>query len=81
MPTTTIRIEQSTHKKLRALASQTGDTIPHLVAVAVEEYDRRLFWDQVNAEFKALRRNLKSWKRELQERAAWNATLADGLQE
>src|SRR2546421_534892 len=51
MPTTAtsiIRIGGRTHKKLRELATRTGATMQQLVAAAVEEYERKLFWDQVN---------------------------------
>jgi len=79
MPTTMIRVEQATHKKLRALAARTGDTMSQLVAAAVEEFERKLFWEQVNKEFTSLRDDPKLWKHELEERAAWDATLSDGL--
>ena len=81
MPTTMIRVEQTTHKKLRALASRTGDTMPQLIAAAVEELERKLFWEQINQEFASLREDPTSWKHELEERAAWDATLSDGLEE
>jgi hypothetical protein len=76
-----IRVEHATHKKLRALASRTGDTMPQLVAVAVEELERKLFWEQVTSEFASLRDDSKAWKHELGERAAWDATLSDGLED
>lgn len=81
MPTTMIRVEQATHKKLRALASRTGETMPQLVAAAVEEFERKLFWEQVSQEFTSLREDPRSWKHELEERAAWDATLSDGLED
>ncbi len=81
MPTTMIRVEQATHKKLRALASRTGDTMPQLVAAAVEELERKLFWEKVHEEFTSLRDNPKAWQHELEERATWDATLADGLED
>ena len=51
-----------------------------LVAAAVEEYERKLFWENVNAEYAALRGDAKAWKQELDERAAWDTTLSDGLE-
>ncbi len=62
MPTTMMRVEKSTHKKLRSLAAQTGGTMPQLVAAAVEELERKLFWDQVNNEYASLRADPKAWK-------------------
>ena len=81
MATTMIRVEEKVRKKLRDLAARTGGSMQQLVADAVEEYERRLFWQQVNSEFAALRNDPKAWKQELEERAAWDATLSDGLEE
>jgi predicted DNA-binding protein len=76
-----IRVEVSTHKRLRSLAARTGGTMPAIVAAAVEEYERKLFWEQVNVEFAALRGDPKAWKHEIEERAAWDATLSDGMED
>jgi predicted transcriptional regulator len=76
-----IRVEQATHKKLRALAARTGDTMPQVVAAAVEEFERMLFWERVNQEFASLRDDPRSWKHEVEERAAWDDTLSDGLED
>lgn len=49
-----------------------------ILGKAVEAYWRRLFLEEVNASFAALRANPDVWREELAERAAWEATLADG---
>jgi hypothetical protein len=72
-----IRVDQAVEKRLGEIAARTGDTMQEVVAAAVEEYERKLFWEQVNAEFAALRNDPKAWKQELDERAAWDATLSD----
>ena len=81
MATTMIRVEKTTHQKLRSLAARTGGTLPQLLAAAVEEYERKLFWEQVNQEFADLPKDAKAWQHELEERALWDATLSDGLEE
>ncbi|GEM_PF-4771483 len=48
---------------------------------AVEAFRRQTFLQEVNTEFVALRRDRKAWKQEKAERKAWEATLADGLEE
>lgn len=48
---------------------------------ALSEFQRKCFWEQTNAAYAALRKNPKAWKEELAERAAWNATLLDGLED
>jgi hypothetical protein len=67
-----IRIKRSTHKQLRNLAAYTGKSVSVCAAIAVEEYERKLFWQKVNDEFAALRQDTVAWKHELEERAAWD---------
>lgn len=38
------------------------------------------FWDRVNAQYADLRNDPVAWAQELEERALWDATLADGLE-
>lgn len=76
----TVRINESTHATLRSLAAEAGETMQAVLDKAVEEYQRRLFWDQVEAAAGDLRRDAAAWKEELAERRAWEATLSDGLE-
>jgi hypothetical protein len=46
---------------------------------AIEEYRRRRFLDDVNRAYEALRNDPTAWAEELEERAAWDATISDGL--
>lgn len=48
---------------------------------AIEECRRNRLLDQTNAAFAALRSDEHPWKDELAERQAWDATLADRLNE
>jgi hypothetical protein len=47
----------------------------------VDDFDRESFWKQVNSACKALRNDPIAWQKELEERSAWDATLADGIDE
>ena len=78
MPSTTIRIGEQSHRILRRLAEVSGESMQSVAAKAIEEYRRRVFLDRLNEEFAALRRDPVAWKEELEERKAWEATLADG---
>ena len=49
-----------------------------VIESALAEYERKLFWSKTASEFQALRNNPKAWKAELEERDAWDVTLADG---
>ena len=46
---------------------------------AEEAYRRRRMLEQTNAAYAALRADPQRWAEELEERAAWDATLADGM--
>ncbi len=48
---------------------------------AIEHYRRQRFLDATNAAFAALRNDPERWREELEEREAWDATLADGLED
>ncbi|MBI3978559.1 MAG: ribbon-helix-helix protein, CopG family [Chloroflexi bacterium] len=75
----TVRITEETRAALWELARQTGQPMQELLARAVEAYRRQRILEQTNAAYAALRANPAAWQEEHQERAAWNATLADGL--
>lgn len=79
MSSLTVRISETSHRALRALADHTGESMQTVLAKAIEEYRRRKFLERVNAAFAALRTDPEAWKHEQEERAAWDATLSDGL--
>jgi hypothetical protein len=47
---------------------------------ALESYRRQRFLEALNEDFSALRKDPAAWASEQDERAAWDATLADGLE-
>lgn len=81
MATLTVRIGKEAHEVLRELASQTGESMPTVLAKALEEYRRKRFWEEANAAWAALRADPQAWQEELEERALWDATLMDGLED
>lgn len=76
-----VRISESTHATLRSVAVECGETMQAVLVKAIEEYRRRLFWERVDAASSDLRRDSAAWQEELSERRAWDATLADGLED
>jgi hypothetical protein len=46
---------------------------------ALDAYRRKLFFDQLNAGYAALRADPQAWAEEQEERKLWDATLMDGL--
>jgi hypothetical protein len=71
-----IRVDENVQKRLRGLADRAGTSIQQVVTDAVEVYERKLFWEQVNREYVALRKDPKAWKQELRERATWHSRIS-----
>jgi predicted transcriptional regulator len=78
MPGTTVRVSEAVHDRLHKLAAEKRMTMSAVLDSALAEYERKLFWAKTAAEFQSLRNDPKAWKAELEEREAWDATLADG---
>jgi hypothetical protein len=75
----TIDISAAAREKLRELAKLEHSSTEAVLDRALEAYRRQLFFEQANAAYAALRSNPEEWKSELEERALWDVTLTDGL--
>ena len=75
-----IRISPRSKAVLRTLAKQEGKPMQAVLDEAIEHYQRDKFLDEVNAAFAKLRGDRKAWKEERAERARWDKTLNDGLE-
>ncbi len=74
-----IDISETAHEKLRELAVLEHSSTDAVIDRALEAYRRKLYFEQANAGYEALQSNPEDWKEELEERALWDATLGDGL--
>ena len=81
MASTTVRINEQTHRILSALASQCRMSKVELVARAVENLRRQQMLERTNAAYAALRADPQAWREEQAEREEWDSTLADGLED
>jgi hypothetical protein len=79
MSTSTVRLNESSHRILREMAEQSGKTMREILEKALEAYRRRLFFENLNAGYAALKADPKAWAAMEEERKAWEATLMDGL--
>jgi predicted DNA-binding protein len=79
--TTTIRVSEKTRDTLHALARDVGVPMAEVVELAIEQYRRQRILDAANAEYAALRADPEAWAEVQAERAVWDVTLADGLEE
>jgi predicted transcriptional regulator len=81
MTTTTIRVSAKTHNTLRDLARTIGAPMQEIVEQAVEQYRRQRLLAATNAAYAALQADPDAWQEVREERAMWDVTLADGLEE
>jgi len=79
MATPSVRISEQSHRILRELAEQTGQTMADVLEKALDAYRRKLFFEQFNAGYAALRAEPEAWAELESERKLWDATLMDGL--
>ncbi len=78
---TTMRITERSHETLRRLSDEAKLSMQEIADRAIEEYRRRQILEQTNAAYAGLRLDPEAWQQELEERADWEDTLADGLEE
>ena len=76
----TIAISTQAQRTIRALAKKTNLSAHEIVERAVEELRRKLLFEEANANYAALQEQPAVWHEVEQEREAWDATLADGLE-
>jgi predicted transcriptional regulator len=81
MTTKMIRISDRTRSALLELASDSGESMQQVLARAVEAYRAQRLLERTNEAYARLRNSPDLWKEELEERALWERTLADGLED
>jgi len=81
MTSSTVRISEEAKSVLQQLSARSGRKMQDVLGEAIESYRRRVFLEQANAAFAALRADAEAWTDEEEERAAWETALADGVEE
>ena len=81
MASTTIRINKSTLETLKEIAGRVGEPLQIVLSKAIESYRRQRFLEETNSAYAKLRKSSSAWKEELDERKAWDSTLADDLED
>ena len=79
MTTTTVRISEQSRSSLKRLATGEGKTMQQVLDAAIEAYRRQRFLEEANQAYAKLRSDSEEWAAELEERAAWDATMGDDL--
>lgn len=80
MATRVVRLAEESHEVLRELSEAAGKPASAILARAIEDYRRARFLEGLNEDFARLRADPEAWREELDERAAWDETIADGLE-
>ncbi|MFL5806195.1 MAG: toxin-antitoxin system protein [Roseiflexaceae bacterium] len=78
---TTICVSEKTRNTLHQLSRDVGVPIVDIVERAIEHYRRQHILDQANAVYAALRADPTAWAEMQAERAVWDVTVADGLED
>ena len=77
----TVRVNAESHRKLKTLAEELGESMPTVLEQAIESLRRARFLEQASRAYGELRSDKKAWAAEQAERKAWDKTLKDGLAE
>ena len=80
MPSGTVKISEDARSILRELAEQMGEPMQRVLEKAIEQYRRQHLFDEADAAYLALRADPEAWQEELNERRAWEVTLADDIE-
>ncbi len=81
MVSVSIRISEETHQRLQALSQSEHRPISRIAEQAVELYERERRWQEAEAAMARLRAKPEEYEDYLQEAAAWDTTLNDGLRD
>ena len=78
---TTIRIKREHRDILKEIAENSETSMQEVLERAIEEYRKVQFFQQLNQAYERLQSDEEAWQEELDERALWDNTLQDDLQE
>jgi hypothetical protein len=81
MAADTVVIQPQTHAKLRELVESEGRGETEILDAAIDAYYRRKLLESMNAGYARLRADPQAWAEELAERALWDQTLTDGVEQ
>jgi predicted transcriptional regulator len=79
MVSTTVRITDEMRATLRQLAEEEHETMQAILARALERYRRERMFERADEVYAAM--TAEEWAEEEAERALWDTTLMDGLED
>jgi len=78
---TTVRISEHGHRRLRELARTAGKPLQEVLDQAVEALWRQRFFDELDAGYERLWADPVAEAAEIADRRLWENTLMDGLED
>ena len=76
-----LRINDRTKAALRSLAAERGESMARVVEELVDAARTDQFFADADAAYRRLPSDPEGWAAELDDRGAWESTLADGLRD
>lgn len=77
----TVRVSEETHRSLREISERRGQSMTELLAELVKKLEREDLLRRTNEAYAALREDPEAWNDLMRERAEWDVTLMDGLED
>jgi hypothetical protein len=72
-------ISEASHQMRKELSEWTDQTTMELLAQALEDYHRKLFFEKMNDRYAELHGDSEAWAEHLAERKQLETTMMDGL--
>jgi predicted transcriptional regulator len=79
--TTTIRISLEIYSELKKIAEAENKTMQKIIEQALEEFKKMKFFTHLNETVASYKADANNWSEEIEERAIWDNTLADDLED
>jgi hypothetical protein len=76
-----IRLKADDKQYLQNLAHKRNETMTKVIEDLLEEHRRRSFFEDLAADYAALKKDSQAWQEELAEQKLWETTASDGLED
>ena len=81
MTTIGIKISSEAYRILKSIADSRGISLIEAIDEMTKSWDKQHFFDQFNTAYAALKEDPDTWRELQEERAVWDITLADNLED